>query len=315
MVKLGGGASPHQRLVCRVPAHAAQAPWEGVDEWETARLQHRLLTIALLRSFEGRVVASHQSALVLHGVRLWKSTSPLPTCAAPDDDHTRRRPGAFLHPSCGAEPVQTADGFTTVPVARAVVQVGALPAAAGGATVPFESLVAADGALHQGMVTQEELDAAVKAHARQPGIRCAPSLMRMADTSRWVRPVSRSTMRVLGYRFTPQVWVTADGRRWRADFALDDDPVLVEFDGLTKYLSRCREHGGRRWRRRSGARTACAAPGARSCGSCGRRPMTRTWCRPRRAGPARSAAASAVNSTGPLRLHQHRVRPQRYAAT
>jgi len=42
-------------------------------------------------------------------------------------------------------------------------------------------------------------------------------------------------MRVLGYRFTPQVWVTADGRRWRADFALDDDPVLVEFDGLTKY--------------------------------------------------------------------------------
>ena len=70
------------------------------------------------------------------------------------DDHTRRRPGAFLHPSCGAEPVQTADGFTTVPVARAVVQVGLCPPRQGLPPFPFESLVAADGALHQGMVTQ-----------------------------------------------------------------------------------------------------------------------------------------------------------------
>ncbi|GAB3077434.1 hypothetical protein GCM10027080_24140 [Pedococcus soli] len=43
------------------------------------------------------------------------------------------------------------------------------------------------------------------------------------------------TLRVLGYRFTPQVWVQAEGRRWRADFELDDEPVVIEFDGMAKY--------------------------------------------------------------------------------
>jgi hypothetical protein len=237
MVKLGEVRRLIRGWYAVCPPNAAQAPWEGVDEWETARLEHRLLTIALLRSFEGRVVASHQSALVLHGVRLWKSDLTAAHVCRAGDDHTRRRPGAFLHPSCGAEPVQTADGFTTVPVARAVVQVGLCPPRQGLPPFPFESLVAADGALHQGMVTQEELDAAVKAHARQPGVQGVRALLAHADGRHESVGETRlaHTMRVLGYRFTPQVWVTADGRRWRADFALDDDPVLVEFDGLTKY--------------------------------------------------------------------------------
>ena len=78
-----------------------RAPWEGEDEWETARAAHRLLTIALLRSFDGRVVASHQSALVLHGVRLWKSDLATAHVCRSEDDHTRRRKAAVLHPACG----------------------------------------------------------------------------------------------------------------------------------------------------------------------------------------------------------------------
>ena len=216
---------------------ADRPPWEGEDEWETARAAHRLLTIALLRSFAGRVVASHQSALVLHGVRLWKSDLETAHVCRTDDDHTRRRAAAVLHPACGVDPVKTADGFRTVPVATAVVQAGLHAPRDGIPPFPFESLVAADGALHDGLVTKEELEAAVKAHSRLPGIHGVRALLAHADGRHESVGETRlaHTMRALGYQFTPQVKVTAGGRRWRVDFVLDDDPVIVEFDGLAKY--------------------------------------------------------------------------------
>ncbi|MDF2093547.1 type IV toxin-antitoxin system AbiEi family antitoxin domain-containing protein [Knoellia sp. 3-2P3] len=216
---------------------ADRPPWEGEDEWETARAEHRLLTIALLRSFEGRVVASHQSALVLHGVRLWKSDLETAHVCRTDDDHTRRRAAAVLHPACGVDPVKTADGFLTVPVATAVVQAGLHAPRDGLPPFPFESLVAADGALHDGLVTKEELEAAVRAHSRLPGIHGVRTLLAHADGRHESVGETRlaHTMRALGYQFTPQVKVTAGGRRWRVDFVLDDDPVIVEFDGLAKY--------------------------------------------------------------------------------
>jgi hypothetical protein len=217
--------------------HGDRPPWEGEDEWETARAAHRLLTIALLRSFEGRVVASHQSALVLHGVRLWKSDLETAHVCRSDDDHTRRRSAAVLHPACGVDPVETAEGFRTVPVAIAVVQVGLQAPRDGLPPFPFESLVAADAALHDGLVTKEELDAAVRAHSRHPGIHGVRSLLAHADGRHESVGETRlaHTMRALGYQFTPQVPVAAGGGRWRVDFVLDDDPVVVEFDGLAKY--------------------------------------------------------------------------------
>lgn len=216
---------------------ADRPPWEGEDEWETALAAHRLLTIALLRSFDGRVVASHQSALVLQGVRLWKSDLDTAHVCRTNDDHTRRRTAAVLHPECGVEPVQTTEGFRTVPVATAVVQVGLQSPRDGLPPFPFESLVAADGALHDGLVTEEELSSAVKAHSRHPGIHGVRALLAHADRRHESVGETRlaHTMRVLGYSFTPQVPVTAGGRRWWVDFELDDDPVIVEFDGLTKY--------------------------------------------------------------------------------
>ena len=212
-------------------------PWEGVDQWETARAEHRLLTIALLRSFEGRAVASHQSALVLQGVRLWQSDLTTAHLCRADDDHTRRRASAQLHPACGADAVETDEGFATVSVATAVVQVGLCPPRSGLPPFPFESLVAADGALHDGLVTARELTETVAAHSRHPGIHAVRALLAHADGRHESVGETRvaHTMRALGYSFTPQVEVTAGGRRWRIDFELDEDPVVVEFDGLTKY--------------------------------------------------------------------------------
>ncbi|WP_344193798.1 type IV toxin-antitoxin system AbiEi family antitoxin domain-containing protein [Pedococcus aerophilus] len=219
------------------PPGAPTPPWEGADHFDTARRQHRLLTVALIRSFEGRAVASHQSALVLHDIPLWKSDLATAHLCRRRDDHSRHRPAATLHPACQAEPVLSPPGYLTVPVPQAVVQVGLHPVGPGRGTFPFESLVAADAALHHGLTTLDEIQQVVHAHAGHPGIAGVRRLLERADGRHESVGETRlaHTLRLLGYRFTPQVWVTAEGRRWRADFELDDEPVIVEFDGLAKY--------------------------------------------------------------------------------
>ncbi|KQU67538.1 type IV toxin-antitoxin system AbiEi family antitoxin domain-containing protein [Phycicoccus sp. Root101] len=219
------------------PPNADRPPWEGVDHFDTERRRHSLLTLALIRSFDGRAVASHQSALVLHDVPLWKSDLSTAHLCRVRDDHSRHRPSALLHPAFGGDPVLCPRGYLTVPVAQAVVQVGLVPSRPGHCPFPFETLVAADAALRRGLVTAEELAAAVRAHGRHPGITAVRQLLKHADGRHESVGETRlaHTLRVLGYRFTPQVWVQAEGRRWRADFELDDEPVVIEFDGMAKY--------------------------------------------------------------------------------
>ncbi len=219
------------------PPDAVNPPWEGVDRFDTDRQLHRLLTVALLRSFEGRAIASHHSALVLHDIPLWKSDMSVAHLCRTADDHTRSRPSACLHPACGVEPVLAPAGYLTVPVAHAVVQVGLIPVGPGRTTSAFESLVAADGALQRGLTSQDALRDAVDAHVRHPGITGVRKLLTHADGRHESVGETRlaHTLRVLGHRFTPQVWVEAEGRRWRVDFELDDEPVIIEFDGLAKY--------------------------------------------------------------------------------
>ena len=96
-----------------------RAPWEGEDELTTGRLEHRLLTVALLKSFEGRVVASHHSALVLHGIPLWQADLSTAHVCRRSTDHTRHRRSAVIHPPVPNAPVKSREGFETVSVARA----------------------------------------------------------------------------------------------------------------------------------------------------------------------------------------------------
>lgn len=134
---------------------AADPPWMGADSFAVQRAMHRLLTTALVRSFEGRAVASHHSALVLHDVALWRSDLSIAHLARTSDEHSRHRRRAVIHPACGVASIQVG-GVSTVPVAIAVVQVGLLLSPTG-RRHPLESLVAADNALHQGLVTPGQL--------------------------------------------------------------------------------------------------------------------------------------------------------------
>ena len=219
------------------PPGAASPPWEGADRFESARLEHLLLTVALLRSFEGRVVASHQSALVLHQVDLWQADLSTAHVSRLRGDHTRHRPRAVIHPQSPQPPVTTPEGLATVPVAVAVVQAGLYPPDVAETRRPMESLVAADNALHRELITADQLDRAVELHEGYPGIHRVRALLAHADGRHESAGETRLgvVLRDLGYQHTPQVWVTVGGQRWRCDAELDDHPVIVEFDGMVKY--------------------------------------------------------------------------------
>jgi hypothetical protein len=213
---------------------AERPPWEAADVFDTARHRHRLLVTALLKSFDGRVVASHQSALVLHGIALWQADLDTAHVCRAAGDNTRHRRSAVIHPKVGAAPVRTPDGFLTVPVAHAVVQVGLYPPDDFARRTPMDGLIAADFALHHGKLTAAELEDAVSAHAHQAGISAIRSLLVHADGRHESPGETRlgHSLRRLGYRFTPQVPLPGG---YFGDFGLDDDPVVIEFDGLGKY--------------------------------------------------------------------------------
>lgn len=213
---------------------ASRPPWEGDDVHDTARRRHRLLVLALLKSFDGRVVASHQSALALHGIALWQADLTMAHVCRTSTDHTRHRRLAVIHPETGEEPVFTMEGFPTVPLAHAIVQVGLYPPDDLARRTPMDSLVAADFALHHGMVSQAELEAAVHAHAHHAGIPVVRALLAHADGRHESVGETRlaHSLRRLGYRFTPQVPLPGG---YFGDFGLDEEDVVIEFDGLGKY--------------------------------------------------------------------------------
>lgn len=211
-------------------------PWVGDDPFETERRMHALLTTALLRSFDGRVVASHQSALVLHEVALWRSDLHRSHVARSDDEHSRHRRNAVIHPACGLPPVLIGD-LPTVPVAVAIVQVG-LALGPTGRRFPLESLVAADSALHQEKVTADELTEALRLSEGVPGIRAVRALLAFADGRHESVGETRMmhNLRLRGHICDPQKSVTIGGRTYRVDGKLRGHNVFVEFDGLSKYL-------------------------------------------------------------------------------
>ena len=214
-----------------------QAPWHGEDTWDSARRVHRLTTTALVRSFGGRVVASHHSALVLHGVSTWQADLEIVHLARTGDDHSRHRRGAVIHPPCGLTGVDVG-GCTSTPPALAVVDVGLVPQPSGGPPRPFESLVAGDSALHQGVVSIQDLAVAVEHRRGHPHVRAVRRLLEHADGGHETVGETRlaHALRLLGHDTEAQYPWPVDGKEYRADLRIHGTGVLVEFDGMTKYL-------------------------------------------------------------------------------
>ncbi len=190
-----------------------------------------------MRSFGGRVCASHHSALVLHGVSVWRSDLDTVHLARTDDDQTRHRRDAVLHPPSGLPAVEV-DGCACTPAALAVVDVGLVPQPKGGGPLPLESLVAADSALRLGAVRAEDLADALQRRRGHPHVRAVRQLLVHADGRHETVGETRLAhgLRLLGHATDPQYPWPVDGVEYRADLRIRGTGVLVEFDGMLKYL-------------------------------------------------------------------------------
>jgi len=226
-----GGLDVHdvRRMMGRGELTRLARGWCSLGVPATPEEQHRLATRAMLRSHEGRAVASYHSALLLLGVPTFGadlSTVRL-TRRSPGPPRTRR--GMSLG---RAVPPELVVGETVHP-AVAVVQVGTCS----GSTA---ALVAADGALHQQVTTRAELDEALDRMAKVPGVRSLRPVLQRADGRHESPGETRlgDMLHLMGLDATPQLKVSRAGFTAFADFALEEERVVIEFDGLMKY-GRC----------------------------------------------------------------------------
>jgi len=228
-----------QRLVAGEVAHRV-APRAYVLASAEARAttpeaKHALVARAVLRSFDGRVSASHHSALALHGLPFWNVDTEMVHVCRVSGRSSRVRGMLHIH-----ESVPTTQ-LRVLTLSQAIVTSPAL-AVIGTAMVDGveAGVVAADAALHRGKVNAEELADAVTSATGVPRVTDARLAVAMADP-RCESPGESRTRLVLqtipgAPRIRSQHRVRdALGREVaRVDFLIGDR-VVVEFDGKVKY--------------------------------------------------------------------------------
>ncbi|MCA0435355.1 MAG: hypothetical protein LCH98_02530 [Actinobacteria bacterium] len=201
---------------------------------------HQRLAAATLRRYEGRAVLSHHSALAAAGLPLHGVPLGVAHVTSLRGARYRRRTDHVLHaadvstrpPSDSPERVGTGlDG--RVHVAHALVQTGLRWGA--------EALLpSADQAMHRGLVTRQELQAAVTDYAHSPGMsEVRPAV---AAVDHLAESVGESLLRwrvlQLGYPVRSQVDPGCRGHNYRVDLVIDGYRVALEFDGMDKYALR-----------------------------------------------------------------------------
>ncbi len=198
---------------------------EGAQTWERRRRLRAARTRAAVVAHAGQAIASHHSALVAHGLPTFAADLGQVHLTRAGDPWSRRRGGLTVH----RQVVGATAADRVIAPAVAVVQAGCVNG-------PMASLIAADAAIHCGLVTAEDL-AEASALVLAPGASAVRRLLLRAD-GRAESPGEtrlRHAVQVMGFAVTPQVWVSDGALRARVDLMLDDAPVVLEFDGFMKY--------------------------------------------------------------------------------
>ena len=201
----------------------------------TAEERHRLTTLAVVRSFEGRVAASHHSALAVHGLPFWQVDHSTVHVSRIRGTTSRCRESLSIHE---AYPGQAIDpiGFSPTPAVNAALAViGTAMTSGEGAAV-----VAADAALHRGLTSHEELGAWIGRLTRRPGLAAARRAVAAADHRSESVGETRTRLVLTAMPDLPPVTLQHEFRDdhgvvWaRSDFLVGDH-LVVEFDGRVKY--------------------------------------------------------------------------------
>ena len=222
------------RGVYALPALAAAASGDEVRE-------HALAVAAAIRRIGPGVVASHQSAAIIHGLDMM----PRPRQDRdPEAVTLTRSPGVLSRSSragvrvrvaeLGADQLTSVHDVPVTTVARTVIDLAR--------TLPFrDGVVVTDSALHQTKVTRAALTSVLAASARWPGIRQAGQVVAFSDHRS--ESVLESIARVTFHEHdlpVPrlQAWVGGDdGIVGRADFFWPEHSTIGEADGALKYAT------------------------------------------------------------------------------
>jgi hypothetical protein len=201
----------------------------------TPEALHRLETLAVLRSFDNRVAASHHSALALHRLPFWRvNIDDIHVCRVTGRS-SRLRGRLHIHEAVTASPLMknVRSGESTVSPAIAVIGTAMANGVEAG-------VVAMDAALHRDKTSTDELEVVLTRMRSTPGISPARQALVLADARAESPGETRTRLILASIPGTPEVVPQFEvrdaggGLVGRADFRVGAK-VLVEFDGRAKY--------------------------------------------------------------------------------
>lgn len=228
LTQLGLGPAQLRRLVRAGELCHLRRGWYAVARPSNADRAHLQRLRAVERTYAGTAVASHHSELLRLGLPTFDADLDVVHLARTDvQSQHRHHAQVMVH---RAPPAEAFLPTGRIHPALAVVQHG-LTASGSGA------LCAADAALHQGLVTAEDLERAVGWVGRHPRSAHVRSFVRFADgRSESVGETRlRHALHLVGIRATPQVTISDGEFTARVDLLVDGTSVIVEFDGAMKY--------------------------------------------------------------------------------
>ena len=194
--------------------------------------RHEMATRAAVRTFDGRVYASHYSALTLMSLPVFGAPLEHIHVARASDSLSRRRPGLSIHSAYGAGAGLLIGRTPSVTPSLAIL--GAAM------TCGIETgVVAADAALATGKTTVDDLQIWLGRLSRHRDVTHARQAVRLADARSESVGESRTRLllNAIGFRPTSQFEIRDGHGRLvgRVDFLLERERIIVEFDGLMKY--------------------------------------------------------------------------------
>lgn len=210
--------------------------WRGIltflPEPDDDAGRHRELALAVATVYGDRVVVSHHSALVVAGLPTYGVNLDVVRLTRLNKGDSLLSPPVRISRSSVQLATYEVAGARVVTTATALAQVGA--------ECGIEAcVVAADAALHRGLVTTGELTQAIEGLGR--GANLGRARQAVALTDGLSESPGESLLRLIatkaGVGLTPQFEVTDQAGRFvgRADFRVDGTTTLVEFDGKVKY--------------------------------------------------------------------------------
>jgi hypothetical protein len=209
--------------------------YTDVGTWRAAgpEQRHLLAARAAAAAMKPPVVLSHTSAALAWGLPVWGVDLDAVHVTRPVRASARREAGVVHHQAALPRGhVLERDGLRVTSPARTVVDLARLAG--------FEpGVVTADAALHQKLVTPDDLLVMANELRDWPGSRAVGRAVSFADGL--AETVGESRSRVLCHRFdlpTPrlQVEIRRDGvLLGRVDMLIDEWKLVLEFDGRLKY--------------------------------------------------------------------------------